>query len=339
MSNSAATIGTILLLSRELGDLKEPSATIRAHRSVPAVSWDRPGTETHKLTSACEWLIACSPEPLAAEQTRRFEIHPAPLVLPRNDLRLDVDLVEVSETEMLHCYVEDYDRYIGWASERLNGLFGFLQAIIWRRWTEGPLLMRLAAEPVLPELTKTVLTRYQEAQQRKVAALEGCWNAVAAMFSDCKLVYAMLHNDDVQGLERAGTEALNSVGINADDIAQYLTAFKTGATDSFWLKQFCKHRIVYHVLMERLGAGTFDWHSPEYWKFTAEAEPLKKKAKSAAMQYYVKEFHRFCLSEPVVALANGLFSPYQMKDSRPYKDLIKELVANKKPLSQEQQRR
>jgi hypothetical protein len=34
-----------------------------------------------------------------------------------------------------------------------------------------------------------------------------------------------------------------------------------------------------------------------------------------------------------------LFSPYQMKDSRPYKDLIKELVANKKPVSQEQQRR
>ena len=338
MSNSMALMGTVLQLSLELGDLKYSLSTIRPRRPAPMPSWGARQAPTVQVSAALEWVVACSAQPLAAEPPRRFEIHAAPYSLPAKNLRLDIDVLTVSENELLHCYVVDYDRYVGWNSDRLNGLFGFMQSVIWRRWTSGPLLMRLATEPTLPELTRAVLHKYQEAERRKVAALETCWEAVAGMFPECKLVYEMLQNQDATALEGLSHEALGLAGIKFnDDFAQCLEALRTQAADSMWLKQFFKHRVVFHVLVERLGPGTFDWHSAEYWKLKAEAEKEKTRATSAATQYYTEEFHRFCLSAPVAELADGLFKPYQITSSRPFEDFIKELVTTRKPLKQEQQ--
>lgn len=161
------------------GRLPDPP---RERTSAPVLHLPPDAPVEARLEAACHWLVASVVRPGPGEVRRPMRWMPATQTPTETDC-LGVSVVQaVGAVLTLHVAFDD-DRGIRMHSATLNGLFGFLQAVVWPMWVNDACGRRLRVEPRLAPAQQDAVARFEAAEeeerqaaQRRLASASSFWN-------------------------------------------------------------------------------------------------------------------------------------------------------------------
>ncbi|HEY8357553.1 MAG TPA: hypothetical protein VIL30_08850 [Ramlibacter sp.] len=334
MLNPLASFGLTLGLLAELSTL-EKRATVLQPSKLPGVpAWEPSADPAQSRETALTWLIANAPAAAANEKRRPWKVVPAGATVTLTDCQSDERVVCVSDASFHHYYVIDNDRG-GWLNrERINGLFGFAQAIAWPMWVNERCVERIENEPNLSQATAAAVRRYREFEQEKRDLLCKSITAVLAPHPYASALYEAVENDDSEALRRFRWGwRLRRAGVAPEQLRQHIDLLQKGHPDAADGKRNLRLWILLPILTRRLERGKTDWHLPAYGEVDADSSKELARFSYAACSHYAEEFRRFFLRHEVLAIERDLFSSTRMPDSRPFAELIEELAGAQKPLT------
>lgn len=159
---------------------------------LPPLQWPAEAGAEAQLEAACHWLIACAVRPAPGEVRRPMRWMPATQTPSEADC-LGTSVVQAIGSELTLHYAFDDDRRVRLEHQRLNGLFGFLRAIVWPMWVNESCGRRLRVEPVLAPPQQEAADRYRAAEaqehesiRRRLRRSRSLWN-LGGLFGSARL--------------------------------------------------------------------------------------------------------------------------------------------------------
>jgi hypothetical protein len=310
----------------------------RETASAPPSLWKPVGTPDQQREEACLWLADCAVAPHPREGRQRLQIEPISRQAAAAELSIGTTMLAVSASEMRRRYLIDYDRGYGTGEEQLNGLFGFLQAIVWPMWINQWCSSRIQIEKSLPAVTEAAVQRYRQFEASKRQLLKESNASMLVNNRRSRGLYDAAINQDAVALRRyKWAWRRYDTGVEEKHLREYIQFIDADnrkmISERKLHMQYC---LLMPILKKRLKAG-LEWHTPAYQHMDQQSESQLAALTEAATRFYSSGFRSFCLRDDVRAMERDLFGTARWPNSRPYEELINELAQSQTPLSAEQQ--
>ena len=306
--------------------------------SPPPLQWKSQGSPDQQREEACIWLAQYAVAPHHRENRQRLQVVPISHKTATSELASGITVLLVSASEMRRQYLIDYDRGFGTGEEKLNGLFGFLQAVVWPMWINQWCGSRIQIEAALPTATEAAVQRYRQFEASKRKLLKESIDSMLVNNRRSRGLYNAAINEDVVAL-RGYRWAWRryETGVEDKHLREYIQFIN--ADDHKMISERKLHMqycLLMPILKKRLEAG-LEWHTPAYQQMDQQSESQLAALTQAATNFYSCGFRSFCLRDDVRAMERDLFGTARWPTSKPYEQMINELAQSQTPLSAEQQ--